>query len=403
MRIGKTLPPAASPISLFDIISGCSGLLFKKQIHSKLERSIKDDFDVKNCYFVSSGKAALTLTLEACSELFPERNEVIVPAFNCYSVPSAITRAGLKVIPCDILSETMQFDPFSLESILNKSSTILAIIPTHFFGIPSNIDAFIPTLKSKNIMIIEDAAQSMGGKYKGKYLGASFDAGIFSLSRGKSLSAGEGGIILTNNERLAAILDRKVLQLPSYTTKQLLHLIVQNFALLFLIHPLLYWIPKMLPFLKLGETIFETQFPIQKLSSFQMGMLNNWNTKLEYLTKKRLERITIFIELLSSVPNIKILVNPNIVEILSCIRLPILCESSDAAITMIKKSNKKGLGLSMTYPHSISKIAELNISTHTLFAKSEKATQTIVTLPCHSLMGKPDILKIVQIVKDSIQ
>ena len=74
---------------------------------------------MKHCFLVSSGKAALTLILQALKELHPERNEVLIPAFTCYSVPSSIVRAGLKVKLCDISPDTLDFDYNQLEKILN--------------------------------------------------------------------------------------------------------------------------------------------------------------------------------------------------------------------------------------------------------------------------------------------
>ena len=119
MHIGRTLPPAASPIYPRDILSGIKrGFSGKKELN-RFESELKEYFGVKHCFLVSSGKAALTLILQALKDMHPERNEVLIPAFTCYSVPSAIVRAGLKVRLCDIKPDTIDFD--QLDKILAQS------------------------------------------------------------------------------------------------------------------------------------------------------------------------------------------------------------------------------------------------------------------------------------------
>src|SRR5664279_3781006 len=96
MRIGRTLSPAASPFNLQDIVSGVAGLLKGEATVKRLEDELKSFYDVSYCFAVSSGKAALVLILQALHEIYPERDEVLIPAYTCYSVPSAIIRAGLR-------------------------------------------------------------------------------------------------------------------------------------------------------------------------------------------------------------------------------------------------------------------------------------------------------------------
>jgi perosamine synthetase len=225
MRIGRTAPPAAAPISLRDILSGIFGVHRGQQEIDRLRAELKSYFGVKHCFVVSSGRAALTLILKAIKKLNPVKDQVVIPAYTCFSVPSAIIRAGLKVQLCDMDPETLDFDYTQLSKLLlspdklnepaklnklNKpkqlyepNNSFLAIIPAHLFGIPSDINRLRSLLGDTKTMIIEDAAQAMGGKWKGKKLGTLGDVGFFSLGRGKALSTVEGGIILTNREDIA--------------------------------------------------------------------------------------------------------------------------------------------------------------------------------------------------------
>src|SRR5712692_7945737 len=97
----------------------------------------------------------------------------------------------------------------------------------------------------------------MGETWESRKLGTLGDVSFFSLGRGKAFSVVEGGIILTNRDDLAERLNRFVSHLPRYGLLPLLKLIFQAVALMMLIHPRLFWVPRSMPFLKLGETLFE--------------------------------------------------------------------------------------------------------------------------------------------------
>ena len=124
MRIGRTLPPAAAPIYPHDILSGIKALFNGHRELERFEAELKDYCGMRHCFLLSSGKAALTFILEALREIRPERDEVLIPAFTCYSVPSAIVRAGLRVRLCDINPETLDFDFDQLGTILSQCDII---------------------------------------------------------------------------------------------------------------------------------------------------------------------------------------------------------------------------------------------------------------------------------------
>jgi perosamine synthetase len=78
MRIGRTLPPAASPIYFSDIISGLQGLYHGKRELERFETELKDYFGMKHCFLVSSGKTALTIILQSLKDIYPDRTQVII-------------------------------------------------------------------------------------------------------------------------------------------------------------------------------------------------------------------------------------------------------------------------------------------------------------------------------------
>src|SRR5204862_4995012 len=122
MHIGRTLPPAATPIGIREIISGVCGIFRGQRELDRFESELKEHFGVKHCFLVSSGKAALTLILLALKELSLDRDEVLIPAFTCYSVPSSVVRAGLRIRLCDLRPDSLDFDFDQLSTLLSAGS-----------------------------------------------------------------------------------------------------------------------------------------------------------------------------------------------------------------------------------------------------------------------------------------
>jgi len=110
------------------ILHGLAGVLYGKRYLNRLSEEFKDYFGVGSVFFVSSGRAALYLILQALKSLSPKQ-QVVIPAYTCFSVPSAIVKAGLKVTLCDVDPETFDFDRNQLEKTIGQDT--LCVIPTH--------------------------------------------------------------------------------------------------------------------------------------------------------------------------------------------------------------------------------------------------------------------------------
>ena len=252
--IRRTLPPAAAPVYCRDIVNGLVGILRGGREIERFEGEIREYFGVRHCFTLSSGRAALTTIIRALHALRPGRTVVVIPAYTCYSVAASVVRAGLSIRLCDIDAQTLDFDYTQLEDIIaRESAEILAIIPAHLFGLPSDIDRLKNITSGHNIFIVEDAAQALGGVYRENKLGTKGDVGFFSLGRGKSITTVEGGIIVTNGDDIARGIEKQVRR-----TKQcsMTPLIIKALLLVLFIHPGLYWFPKSLSFLKIGKTIY---------------------------------------------------------------------------------------------------------------------------------------------------
>jgi perosamine synthetase len=424
MRIGRTLPPAATPIDVGAIASGLCGLFRGQRELDRFELELKEYFGVRHCFLVSSGKAALTLILQALKELSPDRDEVLLPAFTCFSVPSSVVRAGLRIRLCDQHPDSFDFDFAQLtalfgtppaQAVVNGASLrpvqageaaagsgkslkrILAVVPTHLFGYPADVEKLRELIRDPGVALVEDAAQAMGETRAERKAGTLGDVSFFSLARGKAFSVVEGGVILTDRIDLAQALNRLIDKLPRYGLLSRLKLIVMATALMLLMHPWLFWIPRSIPFLRLGETLFETDFPILKLSSFQAGLTRNWQQKLEKLREIRNRKVNRWIDIFEAGGNDE----PDLAgsRSLGLLRLPLRVRDAKKRAALLRESARMGLGIMPVYPTSIDAIPELRgMIKGGQFPVAEGYARELVTLPTHGYLTENDVTELSRLI-----
>lgn len=152
---------------------------------------------IKYALALNSCTSALTSALIACG--VGPGHEVIVPGYTFFA--SCATVVAAKAIPVIAeIDETLTMDPDDIEKKITPQTK--AIIAVHMRGVPCDMDRIMGIAKKYSLMVIEDVAQAMGGTYKGKYLGTIGDCGCFSFQYHKIITAGEGGMVITNDERL---------------------------------------------------------------------------------------------------------------------------------------------------------------------------------------------------------
>lgn len=274
----RTIPPVAAPVGLGQLAGGFRALFGRGGDLVRLERELSDYFGVPHVFLLSSGKAALTVILRSLAALRPGRRQVVVPAYTCYSVPSAVVKAGLEIVPCDLEPGTTDFDHEQLREKITDQT--LCVIPTHLFGSPANMEEVRSIARKKNCYVVEDAAQAMGSASRGQLLGTLGDTGIFSLDRGKNMTCGGGGIIVTRDAAIAEAVREEQARLPLPSRAEDVKALAVMACMSLFVRPFLYWFPAGLPFLKLGETVFYRDFSVKRLSPAKAGVLRGWQTRL---------------------------------------------------------------------------------------------------------------------------
>ena len=220
--------------------------------HDDFEASLCSFLGTQTCVVWGSARAMMTLLLQVLKQADTQnRDEVLIPAYTCYSVAASVARAGLKIIVYDLDPRTLGPDPDSLNRC--AGSATLAIVHQHLFGIPQPIEFVRNTSDRFGIPIIEDAAQGLGGFLNGTPLGALGDYGVFSFGRGKPLAAGNGGAVTGERQAINALSKPGSSRcwIPLCMT-----MVVQVLS-----HPLLYGLVERLP-LGLGKTVFNPGFSI---------------------------------------------------------------------------------------------------------------------------------------------
>ena len=393
VRIGRTLPPAVAPIGIIDIANGLLALFQGESATRSFSDQLKKYFNVKHCFLLSSGKASLTLILQALKALHPDRDEVLIPAFTCYSVPAAIVRAGLKVRICDIEPVTLDFDYRELAEQLS-SSRVLCVIPTHLFGVSADIPRVRELIGTRTIAIVEDAAQSLGAEFKGQKVGALGDVGLFSLGRGKAFSTVSGGVIVTNSDEIGTALTRLCAAIPPCSVKEQVILALYAAAISVLSQPWLFWIPKSLPFLGLGETHYDPGFAMKRLSAFQAGTTTGWQRRLAELKRIRQKNAGyLFKAGFNPAGGAGLLAS-------DMIRFPILIATAADKLAVLNESARLGLGCAEAYPTAVDGIAALQGSiVGGTSVKARMIVEQLVTFPLHPYVTETDMNRIVDFIQ----
>ena len=374
-----------------EVAAGLGAILEGQPALHRFEAELKSHFAAKHCFLVSSGKAALTLILRALKDLSPARDEVIIPAFTCYSVPSSVLRAGLKIGLCDLARDGLDLDAAGLSAALSERA--LAVVPTHLYGVASDVSRVRQLIGTRGVAIVEDAAQAMDETLDGRKLGTLGDVGFFSLGRGKAFSTVEGGVILTDCDDLARALRSRLEEVADYGAGALLVLIAKAAALATLTHPLLFWIPRALPFLRLGETLFEKDFAIRRMSPFQAGLARDWQQRLWRTRETRKANAMHWLAVLKGVgePDSGLVRAP----CPGLVRFPARIRDGGRRSDLLRESERLGAGIAPSYPRSINRLVELQDEIRPQDCPAaERCARELVTLPTHGYVAKRDVATI---------
>ncbi|GMN09027.1 DegT/DnrJ/EryC1/StrS family aminotransferase [Croceitalea sp. MTPC9] len=162
----------------------------------ELEKTLAERMGVKHAQVVSSGTAALTVALASAG--IGAGDEVVMPTFTFVASFESILAIGAVPILVDV-DDTLTLNPDAVRKAITKNTKV--IMPVHMCGSMADLDALKAICKENDLLLLEDACQAIGGTYHGKPLGSIGDLGCFSFDYVKTITCGEGGAVITNNEK----------------------------------------------------------------------------------------------------------------------------------------------------------------------------------------------------------
>jgi len=170
----------------------------KGKFVNEFENAFADYVGVEHATTVSNGTVAIHLALLALG--IGEGDEVIVPTLTYIASVNTIAYTGAKPVFVDSLEESWQMDPLDvIKKITPKTKAVMAV---HLYGHPCDMDALVEICKKNNLFLIEDCAEAIGTLYKGKHVGTFGDISSFSFFGNKTITTGEGGMVITNDDTL---------------------------------------------------------------------------------------------------------------------------------------------------------------------------------------------------------
>ncbi len=169
------------------------------------EQKFRKTFGFAEAVSVASGTSACITQVAALHEYGADwGDEVIVPALSFVATANSVLAAGFRPVFVDIQRDTLNIDPEKIEKTITKRTRAIQVV--HTMGKPCDMDPILDIAKRRKLIVLEDACEAHGGRYKGKYVGGIGRSGAFSFYAAHIICSGEGGMVTTNDPEFAKIL-----------------------------------------------------------------------------------------------------------------------------------------------------------------------------------------------------
>ncbi len=409
----RTLPPAGAPMPFGNILRASTAALCTESTEKKLCQKLARTFQVPELMLCHSGRSALSLILTALHKSLPKseqntRLEVLIPAYVSYSVPSAVAHAGFTLRLYDVDPQSLAPNKASIQAATSEKT--LAIVLCHQFGLVYDGAPLRDIATAHGAFLVDDAAQVMGAMVGKDYAGTMGHVGLFSLSRGKAVTAVEGGIIALphseHKERIATALEQCAQK--SNTQKnsaESVKMLIKAAAFMFLRQPAVYTLPASLPWLQLGASIFEPNFPHGAMCSASAGLAQAALPLMEASHGRRRHKAAYYARALQDIAEVKG-ISPAAHTRPVYVRYPLVpTKGKEIIIQKILRHNggktAKKLGISRGFPLPLYAVNDLQphlTQEHVLQKTAEQrfmgatyVAQNLITLPTHDHVRKEDM------------
>ena len=391
----RHVAPAGTPIGPVTLGRWAAKAATTPDAVDRLAAAVCARMDVSLCAPAVTGRAALVLILRALARLGPaDRTEVVIPSYTCYTVAASVLNAGLQPHVVDIDERTLDFDRAALERV--DFRRVLAIVPTNLFGMPSDLPYLSALTRAHGVRLVDDAAQAMGAAVGGRLSGTWGDAGLYSLDKGKNITAIEGGLAVTRDPEVAAALDTEARSLETPAASHVARDAVKLLAYAALLRPWLYWIPNSIPQLQLGTTPYLPVIPMERYNRVLAAMGLVMLDRLEATNAARVATAARVAVAAAGAPGLTAV--PVVAEGRPVyLRYPLLADSRERRDLLIERLRARGIGATASYPTSIVDIPELAALMAPFRAScpgGRSMAERILTLPTHAYVSSRDLSEI---------
>lgn len=343
---------------------------------------------LSNIYYLNHARAGLRIAITALD--LPKGSKIGITLYNCYTVMNAIRQAGHVIIFIDT-TDDLRMD---LDDLKEKHTHIDALIITHLFGLPNDMDEIKKICPL--IPIIEDCAHSFSSSSNLYETGSIGDFAVFSIGLGKFPSIGEGGILKINNNVYSSRVNREIEQLNHYTLIDEIKLIFRLKITSIIYNPLIYkWIS--LPSKKI-------QHKRKKINSNYKHSESNMAKSVKYLYDKKFAFIDSYKlrqqknakEILLNLKDNKLINLPSMdLENNNCFMLPVLHPNREA---FSKYLSKYGIEIAPHFTRSIEWAQEFGYETGSCI-NAEKIAKQILIIPIHYKLKNKYLRKLILGIK----
>jgi perosamine synthetase len=391
----RLVPPAGAPVPVRTVLPS---LRERPGGARALSDLLDERLGARASFFLSSGRAALAVLLEAMRQ-HSERREVVVPAYTCFSVASAVARTGLTIRLCDVDPATLDLDLAALDRL--DLSRVLAIVPSGLYGLPGELTVLEARARQAGAFLVDDAAQCLGATKDARPCGTFGDAGFYSLGRGKGITTMGGGILVTAREDLAGSVADVVSRLRRPSIRAACTALGSSLLYSGLLRPSRYWLVDRVPFLELGGSHFDPDFPMTPLSAYQRRLAEQVLPLVDGYNKIRRDHAD---HLRSGLEDVEGISLPRPVSGASPVylRFPLLTRDAVHRADLLRGLRAEGIVASASYPTPIGEIpgiARYLAADQAGCPAARAIAARILTLPTHPWVTAKDVARMVTLVR----
>ena len=379
---------AYSPVTVSSVVEATlGGVGMQRNASARLRERLLARYAANDCMLCGSGTQALQRAIETAAAARGSAGFVALPAFNCYDMASAAIGAGVRVALYDIDPLTLAPNAASFESVLAAGASVAVL--AYLYGVPFDWGALARVAERYGVPLIEDAAQGHGSSWQGTPLGALGRVSIISFGRGKGWTGGNGGAVFVRGGAVATSARAKP---ASGNARTAIGLAAQWI----LGRPALYGLPRSIPSLALGETVYHAPSPVAAMTTAAAAAAVANETMSDREAGIRAASAARYRgELQGSRAS---LISPPPGAQGGYIRFPVLVAGGMASLS----PRAAELGVAPSYPTSLARLPQLQdrlIAMETSFPGADRLASDLVTLPAHSMISGDEHAEIVSIIK----